>query len=245
LMHMLMEISFWGKTTETQAKYGIAFLIILSIIIYRKYCRLLMARDISYSVCQMFPLTDGAEYKLFGVKIFPHLLWWGFLSRRNMDIQSGFYYHIKDTFFNEVQDSALMTNKECGNYRPHYLAIQDSGNPQIYWMIPVSSKFEKYQKIYNNQIAKYKKCTKIVLGKCGGWDAAFLIQNAFPATADYFDHIHTSKGIPLVLHSSTAKLIAENLNYNLRLHKRGISLFYTDIDRIYNLMESKLKVKSN
>lgn len=160
-----------------------------------------------------------------------------------MDIQSGFYYHVKDDFFAEVQDSSLMANKENGNYRPHYLAIQDSQNLEIYWMIPVSSKFEKYQKIYNRQIARYKKCTKIVLGKCGGLNAAFLIQNAFPITADYFDHIHTSKGIPLSLHGSTAKLITNNLNYNLRLHKHGISLFYTDIDRIYHLMEEKLNTR--
>lgn len=104
-------------------------------------------------------------------------------------------------------------------------------------MVPVSS---KYQKIYNSQLKKYKKCTKIVLGKCGGWDAAFLIQNAFPTTADYLDHIHTSKGIPLKLHGGTAKLIADNRKNNLRLHKRGISLFYADIDRIYNIMVNKI-----
>ena len=203
-----------------------------------------MVRDINYSVRQMFPLTDGAGYKLFGANIYPHHSWWGFLLRRNMNIQSGFYYHIKDTFFAEVQDNALMANKEDRNYRPHYLAIQDSHNSGIYWMVPVSSKFEKYQNIYKRQVARYKRCTKIVLGKCGGWDAAFLIQNAFPTTADYFDHIHTSKGIPLSLHGSTAKLIAENLNYNLRLHKCGIPLFYTDIDRIYSLMEAKLKAEN-
>lgn len=161
-----------------------------------------------------------------------------------MKIQSGFYYHIKDSFFEDIQDNALMTNKENGNYRPHFLAIQDSLNNEIYWMIPVSSKFEKYKKIYNHHVAKYKKCTKIVLGKCNGWDAAFLIQNAFPTVADYFDHIHTSKDRPLSLHGSTAKLIANNLECNLRLHKRGISLFYTDIDRIYKLMQEKLKAKN-
>ncbi len=161
--------------------------------------------------------------------------------KEKMNIQSGFYYHIKDAFFDDVQDSALMANKDERNYRPHYLAIQDFKNPGIYWMVPVSSKFGKYQKIYSRQVERYHKCTKIVLGKCGGWDAAFLIQNAFPTIASYFDHIHTSKGIPLTLHHSTAKLIAENLNYNLRLHKHGIPLFYTDIDRIYHLMETKLK----
>ncbi len=101
---------------------------------------MLMVRDISYSVRQMFPLTDGAGYKLFGANIYPHPPWWGFLLRRNMNIQSGFFYHIKDAFFEEVQDNSLMANKEDGNCRPHYLAIQDSHNPEIYWMVPVSSK---------------------------------------------------------------------------------------------------------
>ena len=162
-----------------------------------------------------------------------------------MNIQSGYYYHIKDIFFEEIRDGALMANKENGNYRPHFLAVQDSQISAIYWMIPVSSKFEKYKRIYSSQVERYKKCTKIVLGKCNGWDAAFLIQNAFPATADYFDHIHTSKGKPLSLHNATSILIADNLKYNLRLHKRGISLFYTDIDRIYSLMEEKLETEKN
>lgn len=149
---------------------------------------------------------------------------------------AGHYYHIKDQFFVDIQDTKLMSNKENGGYRPHYLAVQDSQNPDVYWMIPVSSRFSKYQEIYTKQIARYKKCSKIVLGKCGGWDAAYLIQNAFPITADYFDHVHTSQGKPLTLHTSTSRLIIKNLNSNLRLHKRGIELFYTNIDDIYNQM---------
>ena len=157
-------------------------------------------------------------------------------------IQTGFYYHIKDCFYDDVQDKRLMANKEGDSYRPHYLALSDFTNSQIYWMIPVSSQFSKYKKIHDLQISKYKKCTKIVLGKCGGQDAAFLIQNAFPITADYFDHIHTSKGKPLTIHKGTAKLILNNLRYNLRLHKHGISLFYPDIDHIYNLMLDRQSV---
>ena len=205
----------------------------------------------------MLPLTDGAGYKLFSVSnvlayrwcelqiirykhFVPTLLWWGLPLRSLMKIQSGFFYHIKDSFFEEVKDSTLMSNKECGNYRPHFLAIKDSHNPLIFWMVPVSSKCDKYRKVYDQQVLKYKKCTKIVLGKCGGWDAAYLIQNAFPIIEDYFDHIHTSQGRPLASHASTAKYIVENLNYNLRLHEHGIPLFFADIDRLYTLMENKL-----
>ena len=42
-----------------------------------------------------------------------------------MEIQQGYSYHIKNEFFDLVQDKYLMSNKEQGNYRPHYYAIQE------------------------------------------------------------------------------------------------------------------------
>ena len=63
-----------------------------------------------------------------------------------MEIQQGYSYHIKDEFFDLVQDKYL-SNKEQGNYRPHYYAIQDRKNPKLYWMIPISSQAEKYKGI--------------------------------------------------------------------------------------------------
>ena len=186
----------------------------------------------------MIPLTDGAGYKLVGTKMMPHLSLrrWGYFMEAPMIVSAGYFYHISDSYFTDVQDITLMSNKENGAYRPHFLAIQDGQNPDIYWMIPVSSRYEKYEEIYNRIIGKFGRCTKIVLGKCGGKDAAFLIQNAFPITADYIDHIHTSQGVPLVLHTTTAKTIVTCLQDNLRLHQRGIKLFYSDIDRLYQLM---------
>ena len=64
-----------------------------------------------------------------------------------MEIQQGYSYHIKDECFDLVQDKYLMSNKEQGNYRPHYYAIQDRKNPKLYWMIPISSQAEKYKGI--------------------------------------------------------------------------------------------------
>ena len=64
-----------------------------------------------------------------------------------MEIQQGYSYHIKDEFFDLVQDKYLMSNKEQGNYRPHYYAIQDRKNPKLYWMIPISSQADKYKGI--------------------------------------------------------------------------------------------------
>ena len=64
-----------------------------------------------------------------------------------MEIRQGYSYHIKDEFFCLVDDKYLMSNKEQGNYRPHYYAIQDKKNPKLYWMIPISSQAEKYKEI--------------------------------------------------------------------------------------------------
>lgn len=45
-----------------------------------------------------------------------------------MEILQGYSYHIKDEFFELVQDDRLMSNKEYGKYRPHYYAIKDAKN---------------------------------------------------------------------------------------------------------------------
>lgn len=60
-----------------------------------------------------------------------------------MEIKQGYSYHIKDEFFDMVQDKYLMGNKENENYRPHFLAVQDHKNKKLYWMIPISSQVKK------------------------------------------------------------------------------------------------------
>lgn len=128
--------------------------------------------------------------------------WW----EANMVVSEGYFYHIKDESFIKANESSLMSNYENGGYRPHYFAVRDSSNQDIFWMVPVSSKYDKYKAIHDKMVARFHRCTKIVLGKCGGKDAAYLIQNAFPVTSDYLDHIHTVQGNPLMLHSATAKM---------------------------------------
>ncbi len=162
-----------------------------------------------------------------------------------MVIHEGYFYHLSDTFFEEIDDKFLMSNKEGGGYRPHFFAIRDDRNSDIFWMVPVSSKFAKYKLFYDSQIAKYHRCTKVVLGSFSGTDHAFLVQNAFPVIADYFDHIHTRFGVPATISEKTRKIIIKNLKSNLAMHKKGIPLFFANIDRIYSIMEDKLKSKKS
>ena len=59
-------------------------------------------------------------------------------------IETGYLYHIKDEFFEMVNDDSLMENHEMGKKRPTYFTIRD-GN--ILWFIPLSSKVDKYKRI--------------------------------------------------------------------------------------------------
>ena len=90
-----------------------------------------------------------------------------------MEVKQGYSYHIKDCFFSDVSDSSLMSNKENGNYRPHYYAIEDSGNKDIFWMVPISSKVEKYKKMITSKIKMNGKCSTIVIGIFAGKKVLF------------------------------------------------------------------------
>lgn len=57
--------------------------------------------------------------------------------------KTGFYI-TKDKYFEDVNEPYLKGNKE-GN-RPHYYCFEDSKSG-IYWLIPMSSRLEKYKRI--------------------------------------------------------------------------------------------------
>lgn len=57
--------------------------------------------------------------------------------------KTGFYI-IKEKFFEDMPDPYLKGNK-AGN-RPHYYCFEDTSTG-IYWMIPLSSRIDKYRRI--------------------------------------------------------------------------------------------------
>ncbi len=153
-----------------------------------------------------------------------------------MQIYQGYSYHLKDLFFTLVNDNCLMSNKENGGYRPHFCAIQDSNNKDVYWMIPISSQYIKYQKIHDDKVKRLGRCDTIVLGKFGGKQSSFLIQNAFPVIAQYVDHVHTINDQPILLHKKLTQELQSKLKTCLVLHKKGIQVFFVDVDKIYTLI---------
>lgn len=146
-----------------------------------------------------------------------------------MFYQEGYTYHIKDEYFQRVTDKYLMQNKENGNYRPTFYCLKDS-KTHLLWMIPLSSKYNKFKKVYDKQLQKYGKCHTIVLDEFDNKPAAFLIQNAFPITEKYLDHIHTRNQTPIPIQKNTHLLVKKNFKKLYALHKKGFNTFFTNIN---------------
>ena len=155
-----------------------------------------------------------------------------------MKIKTGYLYHIKDEYFDIVNDDSLMQNHERGKKRPTYFTIKDK---DILWFIPVSSKVDKYQKIIDKKIEKYGFCNTIIIRKIAGDDAAILLQNAFPTLEKYIDHVHTIDGVPFEVPIDLQSEIRSMFKNMIGLKKRGTNLFFTDIDKLKEKMLEELK----
>ncbi len=77
-------------------------------------------------------------------------LWYIFSERVIvLEIKTGYIYHIKDDFFDKINDKGLMINHENGKARPTYFTIKDR---DILWFIPLSSKVFKYKLIIERKL---------------------------------------------------------------------------------------------
>lgn len=157
-----------------------------------------------------------------------------------MEIKTGYLYHIKDEYFDFVNDENLMQNHEKGKKRPTYFTIRDK---DILWFIPVSSKIDKYKKIVDKKVEKYGFCNTILIEKIFDEDSAILLQNAFPTLENYIDHVHTVDGKPAKVPEKLEKIILDNFKDLMKLHNRGIKVFFTDINKIKSMMIEELKQK--
>lgn len=158
-----------------------------------------------------------------------------------MKVQTGYLYHIKDEFFDLVDDEYLMTNHERGKKRPTYFTIKDK---DILWFIPLSTKVDKYKKIIDKKIEKYGFCNTIFIREIFQKENAILFQNAFPTLEKYIDHVHTLNGVPVKVGTQLKNEILHNFQDLLRLNKKGYKIFMTDVDKIKDQMLDELNKKS-
>ena len=67
---------------------------------------------------------------------------------------NGYLVFVKDEFFDLVKDPYLKINKGKNHKRPHYFAFKMRESKDMYWVAPLSSKVEKFDKIVATGIRK-------------------------------------------------------------------------------------------
>ena len=61
----------------------------------------------------------------------------------------------------------------------------------------------------------------------------------------YIDHVHSLNGVPVKVIDTLKEEILKNFKDMMKLKDRGINLFFTDIDKIKEIMLNKLLVTRN
>ena len=131
-----------------------------------------------------------------------------------------------------------MENKEDGAKRPCYFCFRDRKNKEIIWFVPISTKYEKYKKIYDNKKLKSgdRPVFNFVFGNVLGKKAVFLIQNIFPTTEKYIEEKYTNSNkdveIPTVVKD---EIIRTSLRV-VRLAEGGINIPFYNIIEMKNIL---------
>ncbi|MCR5323400.1 MAG: hypothetical protein K6E85_09045 [Lachnospiraceae bacterium] len=151
--------------------------------------------------------------------------------------KSGFYI-IKDEFFSEMNDPYLKGNKS--ENRPHYYCFRDSNYSTIYWMVPLSSKINKYKALIDKKEKNGQPCDILHIVKLSDdRESVFLIQDIFPITEKYIEREYTIAGKPLKLTSEhVINEIDKKCKKVIGLLKRGVRFMPTqpDVIKIYDFL---------
>lgn len=149
---------------------------------------------------------------------------------------------VDDAFFEMVNDRYLKTNKGIGHLRPHYLAIQDIFNQDLYWVVPVTSKVDKFDRIFNSKIARNRPTDGLRKIKLRGQDRYLLFQDMFPVYGHYLT-MYTQSNSEVYLKNDHEDI--ESLQHQARhvigLLKRGVKFTKTspDIKRILQILNNQ------
>lgn len=161
-------------------------------------------------------------------------------------METGKLYFVKDSFYERFKNCGLLENKEIINGQPHgrpccYLFKFDISEKEIYWMIPISSKVDKYTNIYNKSMKKYKECDNVSFCYILGEKRAILPQNLFPITKEYIKEVYIDKNTnkPITIPSNIMAEVNKKARKKIRYNQAGKKFGMTDIMKIYNELVSE------
>ena len=154
-----------------------------------------------------------------------------FFHDEGMQMKKTGFYIVKDIFFNDISDPYLKGNKS--ETRPHYYCFEDT-KTGIYWMIPLSSRIDKYKRLIEKRKKAGKPCDILHVVKLdNGRESAFLIQDMFPITEEYIEREYTIAGNHLMLTSEhAAREIEKKARKVMAMLKRGVKFTPTQPDAI-------------
>lgn len=151
------------------------------------------------------------------------------------------FYLLKNEFFDLIRDPYLKSNKN--GKRPFYYCLKDFDENELYWMIPLSSKIDKYKLIMKNRSDKHRPNDGIYICKLpSGVESVFLIQDMFPVTKKYVDREYTINGRHLIFpYDDDIKEINKRVNTIKILIKKDIKITPTspDVKRIIDILKQQ------
>ena len=154
-------------------------------------------------------------------------------------------YFLSNEYYQDFPDDKLMQNKDTIDGVPHsrpcFFAFPDTRVPEIYWIVPISSKYEKYKRIEQGKIKKYGRCNTIRFGTVLGRNTAFLIQNMCPATEKYLTPYIDKNKQPIRIDGRVAADVEKNARSVLALAKRGAKVIFPDVFTIFQGLEQQLQ----
>lgn len=159
-----------------------------------------------------------------------------------MPIESGHLYFVSNEFFAKVNDPFLKINYE-NTKRPHYFAFHDAST-HLFWLVPCSSKVEKFEKIIEYKQSRHKPVDTIKIVKIQDRKTVLLFQDIFPAAQAYILEPYIRGNQPVRV--ADPKLVAsleKTARKVIKLLRMGIKFTPTQPDaiRIEKIMLSALQ----
>ena len=104
------------------------------------------------------------------------------------------------------------------------------------WFVPISSKVDKYKRIYENKKKNRKKVYNFVFGKVLGKEKTFLVQNIFPTTEKYIENKYQNKMQDVEITETLKQEVIEMSMNVIKLAKKGINIPFYDIIEMKNTL---------
>jgi hypothetical protein len=152
-------------------------------------------------------------------------------------MEIGHFYFLDNSYFRDFPDPHLEGNKDELNGelhgRPCFFSYLDKSS-QIYWMIPISSKIDKYKKIYLEKINRTGRCDTLVFGYVLGHEKAFLIQNMCPVIPKYIncEYINRETNVSVRVDGILERDLYQKSSRILALAKIGKKVIFPDVLKI-------------